>query len=192
MLVCEKPEFVVILPPKTGTRSLHFLLRDQFPVKSFEPHHFVAPEQKLFCNALTICTARNPFSRLVSRWHHVRDPARIPPNVDVARIRLTEEANESDFVTFTRKYPMVPIAEITRGIRIDHWVHLERFVEDIRSLPIPGLRTGRVPHEHPGPGVPWENYYQGQPELVSHVLARYGEDFDLLGYATQFPGTLLK
>jgi len=187
MLVCNSPPFVGILPSKTGTRSVHYLLRSRFPLYSLDPHHGVAPEIKAYAKHFTFCTVRSPFSRMVSYWRHVRRRESIPPGSDDARIRLTEEANETDFATFVQKWVLLPISEEIRGVRVDYLIRMEQFVHDVRHLPFPGMAKIAVPHEHKSLEGDWRELYKSQPVVIDWVRDRYREDFDQFGYSMEIP-----
>ena len=190
MLICDDPPFAVVLPPKTGTRSLWYVLTERFPVRIEEPYHEVPGRCLGYNKGPVICTARNPYSRLVSWWNHVRRPETIPANPTARRLERQKKAARMGFARFIQveKGRLTTAKQLLRGLEVTHWVHLENFVHDIRKLPLPGMKKAKVPHKHNSKYGDWRKLYRDQPELIQWVKENYEDDFVMGGYSMEFPG----
>lgn len=71
MIICEKHKWIFIRNPKTGSRSLSKFLLEKFDSYEYGTYHSLSVPEK--CSDYKIyIVIRNPFSRAVSAWMHVR------------------------------------------------------------------------------------------------------------------------
>jgi len=189
VLICDKPPFAVVLPHKTGTKSLRLMLAARFPVLITDPFNEIPAEYKNYSEGPVICTIRNPYSRVSSWWNYIRRQENIPANPTARHLEAYSDANRLGFVRFLceDKNRPLPVSELLGGLPVTHWVRTENFVRDVRNLPLPGMKQAKVLHAHNGGMSDWRSIFKDHPEMISWARDTYVDDFVMGNYSTEFP-----
>lgn len=69
MIICDDKKWILVRNPKTGSRSLTNFLLETLPCREHDTYHSLAvprPDYKIYI------VIRNPLSRAVSAWNHVK------------------------------------------------------------------------------------------------------------------------
>lgn len=193
MLVCKSHKFVFVRNPKTASRSLTQVLKDNFDVIEFSTYHdWRVPDE--YADYFVFMFVRNPYSRTVSAWQHVcRDTGRVgkrvptfPEFVDFKgmNLNLGYEKRNDQFVerkkrNFFAQSSMIDWVLEDSKVKHVNLFKYENLYEDFHRLPFIDKE-----HDIPKVGVKvsdWMQYYTSHKikKMVSDNLAA---DFDRFGY----------
>jgi hypothetical protein len=163
----------VILPPKTGTRSVEKVLRG-LGAKKLAGRHGVDKAALRDCRAV-YSTLRNPFDVLVS-WFHYRPPAGVRDKSFEMWFDLSVRQGRNGYLNRGRALPHATLAD--RFMRHENGLasELNRMLTEV----------GREPAEVPHIGAAenrrgYRAYYS--PALRDEVMERFHLDFDTFGYS---------
>jgi len=192
MMYCPSHDVVFVAIPKTGTRSIYYILKNQYGGKLYKEHLPVIPKQ--FIHYFSFCVVRNPYDRICSAYwslcHRQGDrygykgmfAKRRQPNTLVSFL----DAIKLDFQRRRRELPQYKFHEENR---IDQILRYETLQEDFNTLPfltnpvtLPRSNStteGRT-KATPKPRPPWEQLVTVEAgQMINEMFAK---DFKLFNY----------
>ena len=192
----EKEKMVLFLPPKTGTKHASFLFNHfDFSTDIFNKneeivyrnniveHHHCMEILKRFETYSIICTARNPYSRLISAYHYSKKLAEFSGSqVDDFRRYFSKTVSELEyfykngfFLTKTPKY----------FLRVENLYHDYIQIPFIRNSKLnkSGLLyelCNKKLHSNLENNMSMGEYYT--KDMTDYIYTKSKSYFDLLGY----------
>jgi hypothetical protein len=192
----EKEKMVLFLPDKTGTKHASFLFNhfdfstDFFNENgeiiyrnNFVEHHHGMEILKRFETYSIICTARNPYSRLISAYHHSKKVTEYEgKSMDDFRRYFSKNVSglqyfykNGFFLTKTPKY----------FLRVENLYHDYIQIPFIRNSKLnkSGLLyelCNKKLHSNSENNMSMEEYYT--QDMADYIYTKFKSYFDLLGY----------
>jgi hypothetical protein len=189
-------EFAYVAPPKTGSHTVQAVFTQHMAamkvVPTEQPHRLVdKPGQ--FASFYWFMTIRNPFTRAVSWWRHVKRhrPQRWASKAVRARYKLLQDttfldacrlawSQRSDFLSrfSIAEHYLGRGGKVHRAEHIDRYVRVENLFEDLNAVladvgqpPLVDM-PARHFYNNDGRGHWWEHYTTEAEEIVRELHAR--------------------
>ena len=194
MIISHAYKFVFLDVPKTASLSLDTVFEKQYGGKLVKP----PPESKLGekhsrviplagADYLKVTCVRDPYSRMVSFWHHTRNTQQ----QEIRRLKLTGFDSFLDHcLMVTDKYP----ADHTNGFDYRYFsmwkyleptgydtvMRLESLESDFNKLPFVTTPVQLPNRNKTNNGETWQELQT--PERTEKINAWAGKDFEVFGY----------
>lgn len=136
MFICRDYKVIFVAIPKTGTRSIYTVLKEQFGGQLLSEHARDIPKQ--YDSYFSFCVVRNPYDRVCSdywlRCHRSNDKYQFRNKFKQRNLDNTLENYISIFQneSFSSKFPQ---ADFYEGNDINQVLRFENLQEDFNTLP---------------------------------------------------------
>lgn len=193
-MICHDKKAIFIHIPRTGGRSMEAFIARKHP---FNAHHkSLKAVQKIksgmYGDYFTFATVRNPFSRMVSNFHHYIEGG----NQSVPALKIKKILSTMGFYSFIKN--LDNLQDIIPGyhqemspfileqhkwicdgdkILLDYLVRFENITEGARYV---GKRLGierAFPHKNKSNHTDYRDYYD--IELIYIITQKYASDLEL-------------
>ena len=175
----EGEDFICITLPKCASRSMMRWAKD-LGLQPIHGMHGMSADPKDYEGKLVFVPVRNPYSRALSLWKHLKE--RYNYRSSVEHLMMEFMGQEEMSVKDIFKYAQIQYMK-TRDFPFDEvdvtWVYMENFNEELKNLPIP---QENIRIEGATIGNSWSEIGNLSKKEVCLINKWAKDDFEMLNY----------
>ena len=178
MLLCKDINVIFVAIPKTGTRSIYSVLRNQFECQPLGEHRQAIPAEYKDC--FSFCVVRNPYDRICSNyWYRCHGEFDSWQCKDKFKKMCLDNTLENYLTVFEHKDSSWPQARWILDNDINQILRFETLEKDFNTLPFVKEYT-KLPMLNVSGKPPWQEMVTA--DIRKKINKIFEQDFKLLNY----------